>query len=91
MVCQCRFPSRRGEKHPNSKSGWEIDPGKPGCTTSCWAGETDPKFFGFLFPIPISADRLYFFVSQFVLQQYHKTLLWFTTDDLYDYDMDGVP
>ena len=50
------FLSSHGEKHLNPKSGWEVDPDKPGSTMSCLGGETDPTFrtlvFWILFPVP---------------------------------------
>ena len=44
MACNGSFPSSRGEKHPDPKSGRDLDPDKPGCTIT--AGEMNqPKFF----------------------------------------------
>ena len=44
MACPDTFLSSCGEKHPDPNSGWDFAPDKPGCTTSCWGGETDPNF-----------------------------------------------
>ena len=38
-----------GENHPNPKSGQDLDPDKPGYTTSCRGDETDPKFLSTYF------------------------------------------
>ena len=43
-ACAGSFPSSHGEKHPDPKSSQEVDPDKPGCTTSCWRGKTDLYF-----------------------------------------------
>ena len=56
MACSGSFPSSRGEKHPDPKSGQDLDPDKPGCTMSCRGNEIDPNFHslfgGFRSPIP---------------------------------------
>ena len=58
MVSQNTFMSENGDKHPNSKSGQDLDPDKLGCNTSCRECKTDPDFFFlFLSPIPNSANR----------------------------------
>ena len=44
MACHSSFLFCRGENHPNPKSGWNIDPDKPGCTMSCQGDLTDPIF-----------------------------------------------
>ena len=62
MDCHDKFPSGHGEKHPDPKSGRDLDQDKPGYTTSCWGGETSPDylcafFSGFSFLIPDSANQ----------------------------------
>ena len=51
MACPGSFPS----SHADPKSGWDLDPNKPGYTTSCQGYETDPNFLcifsGFCSPI----------------------------------------
>ena len=58
-ACAGSFPSSHGEKHPDPKSSQEVDPDKPGCTTSCLRGKTDPYFCVFFF---------YFFFCFFFLR-----------------------
>ena len=36
-------PSSCGENHPYPKSGQDLDPDKPGSTTSCRGDETNPN------------------------------------------------
>ena len=50
MACSDSFLFSHGEKR------WDLDPDKPGCTTSCQGSETNPYFLrgffsGFLSPI----------------------------------------
>ena len=64
MACRDSFPSSRGEKYPNPKSGRDLVLDKPECVTSCWGAEIRPKFFGrfffkFLSLIPDSANQPY--------------------------------
>ena len=42
-TCPGSLPSSHGEKHPDPKSGRDLDPDKLGCTTSCRGDETDPN------------------------------------------------
>ena len=49
MACPVSFPLSRGEKHPDPKSGQEVDPDKLGCTMTCRVDETDPKNFAHFF------------------------------------------
>ena len=58
MACLGSFPSGHGEKHPNPNSGQELDPDKPGCTTSCQGDETDSKFLCAFFWIFIPDPKL---------------------------------
>ena len=44
MACPGSFQSNNGEKHPDLKSGCEVDLDKLGCSMSCQGGETDPYF-----------------------------------------------
>ena len=52
MACPGSFLSCPGENYPNPKFGQDLDPDKPGCTTSCREDETNPAFsctfFGFV-------------------------------------------
>ena len=43
MACRSSFSSCK-ENHPDPKSGWDLDPDKPVCVTSCHGGLTDPAF-----------------------------------------------
>ena len=44
IACPGSFPSCREENDPDSKSGWDLNPDKPECSTSCWEDVTDPSF-----------------------------------------------
>ena len=56
MACPGRVPSSWGENYPNPKSGWDLDPDKPGCNMSCWGDENEPTFLHAFFwiYIPVS-------------------------------------
>ena len=44
MACCGSFPSCHEENNPDPKSGRDLDPDKPGCTTFCRRDVTDPTF-----------------------------------------------
>ena len=44
MACSGSFLSSHGEKHPEPKSGRDLDPDKPRCATACRKDETDQIF-----------------------------------------------
>ena len=50
MACRGSFPSCHEENDPNPKSGRDLDPDKPGYSTSCREDVTDPAF---LIPRPL--------------------------------------
>ena len=53
MACPNIFIFNHLENHHDSQPGGNLDPGKPGYTTSCQGGETGPYFsctFSGLFP-----------------------------------------
>ena len=44
MACHGSFLSCCEENDPDPKSGWDPDPDKPVCATSCWGDVTDTAF-----------------------------------------------
>ena len=43
-ACLVGFPFSHGKKHPDHKSGWDLDSDKTRCTMTCWGYATDPNF-----------------------------------------------
>ena len=58
MAFTGRVSSCHGENHPDPKSCQEVDPEKPGCTTSCQGDETDPTYMHVFFWILVSNSQL---------------------------------
>ena len=64
MACPGSFPSSHGDP----KLCWEVDPDKPGCTTSCLGGETDKKFLHSFFWIFVPDPQLFKPTLEFVVR-----------------------
>ena len=58
MACPGSCPSSHGKRHPDPKSGWEIEPDKLGCIIPCQGDETNPKVLRIFFVFALGTQIL---------------------------------